>query len=147
MADPEIELHALHMRRFRSDPNRALASSAHELQQAAGLLQSHAARPDAVPTYGIALAHVEEAVDRLAAALDQMANAVAEWCGESDAVVEEPALPPEARALRWHLHAAAMSLRASEGACTTSREWARRLLVAVPDVDHDDQLARPAGSG
>jgi hypothetical protein len=128
MANATVRLHALLMRRFFSDTNHALASSAHELQQAAGTLQSHAARADAVPTYGTTLAHVEEAVDRLAVALDQMANAVAEWCGESDAVVEEPALPPEARALRWHLHAAAAGLRTSEASCTASREWTRRLL-------------------
>jgi hypothetical protein len=135
------------MRRFRSESNRTLASSAHELQQAAGTLQSHAARTDAVPTYGITLAHVEEAVDRLAVALDQMANAVAEWCGESEAVVEESALPPEARALRWHLHAAAASVRTSETACTASREWTRRLLDAVADVEHDGEPVRAAGSG
>jgi hypothetical protein len=147
MVDTTVQLHALHMRRFRSDPNHALASSAHELQQAAGRLQSHAARADAVSTYGITLAHVEEAVDRLAAALDQMAYAVAEWCGESDAVVEEPALSPEARALRWHLHAAAANLRTSEAACTASRDWTRRLLAAVPDEHEDDECTRRAASG
>jgi hypothetical protein len=133
MADATVGLHASHMRRFRSDPNQALASSAHELQQAAGTLQSNAARADAVPTYGVTLAHVEEAIDRLAVALDRMANAVSDWCGESDTIVAEPALPPEARALRWHLHAAAASLRTSEAACTATREWARRLPVAAPD--------------
>ena len=135
------------MRRFRTDPNRALASSAHELQQAAGTLQSHAARADAVPTYGITLAHVEEAVDRLAVALDQMANAVADWCDEPGAVVDEPALPPEARALRWHLQATAANLRKSEVACSASREWTRRLLAATPDSHDDDELSRRAAPG
>ena len=139
--------HGMHMRRFRSDPNRALASSAHELQCAGGTLQSHAVDADAVPTYGITLAHVEEAVDRLAVALDQMANAVAEWCEESDAVVQEPALPPEARALRWHLHAAAANLRTSEAACTASRDWTERLLAAATEPDFDDRLSRRAASG
>lgn len=147
MADATVGLHASHMRRFRSDPNQALASSAHELQQAAGTLQSHAARADAVPTHGITLAHVEEAIDRLAVALDRMASAVTDWCDETDSSVAEPALPPEARALRWHLHAAAASLRTSEASCTASREWARRLLDAAPDVHHDGRLARPAASG
>lgn len=100
-----------------------------------------------MPTYGITLAHVEEAVDRLAVALDQMANAVAEWCGESDAVVQEPELPPEARALRWHLHAAAASLRTAETACTASRDWTRRLLAALPDGECDVPVARRAASG
>jgi hypothetical protein len=143
MAETAAGIQAVHMRRH-SDPNRALATSAHALQQAAGTLQSHAARADAVPTHGVALAHVEEAVDRLAVALDQMANAVAEWCGESDAVVEEPALPPEARALRWHLQAAAANLRTSEAACAAGRDWTRRLLTVGPDTDEDDGQARAA---
>jgi hypothetical protein len=147
MAQAAVALHAVHMRRLHSNPNRALTSSAHELQQAAGTLQSHAARADGVPTYGIALAHVEEAVDRLSVSLDQMAIAVAEWCGGPDAVVEEPALPPEARALRWHLQAAATHLRTAEAACSASRDWTRRLLAAVPDGDYEERLVRQAGSG
>jgi hypothetical protein len=147
MADATVGLHASHMRRFRSDPNQALASSAHELQQAAGTLQSHAARADAVPTHGITLAHVEEAIDRLAVALDRMASAVTDWCDETDSSVAEPALPPEARALRWHLHAAAANLRTSEAACTASRDWTRRLLAAVPDEHQDDECTRRAASG
>jgi hypothetical protein len=78
MAKSALGLHAVHMRRLGPNPDRSLASSAHELQQAAGTLQSHAARADAVPTYGITLAYVEEAVDRLAVSLDQMVNAVAD---------------------------------------------------------------------
>ena len=135
------------MRRIAPNPNRALASSAQELQQAAGTLQSHAARADAVPTHGITLAHVEEAVDRLAVSLAQMANAVAEWCGESDAVVEERALPPEARALRWHLQAAATNLRTVEAACTASRDWTERLFAAVSDSDDERRLAGRTASG
>jgi hypothetical protein len=100
-----------------------------------------------VPTYGITLAHVEESLDRIAAALDQMANAVADWSGGSNAVVEEPALPPEARALRWHLHAAAANLRTSEAACTASRDWTRRLLAAEPPSDPHDAFERTAASG
>lgn len=146
MAKSALGLHAVHMRRLGPNPDRSLASSAHELQQAAGTLQSHAARADAVPTYGITLAHVEEAVDRLAASLDQMANAVAEWCGESDAVVEESALPPEARALRWHLQAAATDLRTAEAACCASRDWTRRLRATVPDGGYEGRLARRAAS-
>ena len=82
-----------------------------------------------MPTHAITLAHVEESLDRLAVAMGRMASAVAEWCGERGAIVEESVLPPEARALRWHLQAAADTLRESEVACTTSREWARRLLA------------------
>src|SRR6185436_14546691 len=91
------------MRRFRSNPDRALATSAHQLQRAGGTLQSHAGSPDAVPTHAITLAHVEEALDRMAVAMEQMANAVADWSGQPSAVLEEATLPPEARAVRWHL--------------------------------------------
>lgn len=119
-----------------TDPDRALAGGAHQLQRAAGTLQAQSGNPDAVPTHAIALAHVEEALDRIAVAMGQMANAVTEWCGEPGGVVEENLLPPEARALRWHLQAAADTLREAEVACTVSREWARRL--AVPAADESD---------
>jgi hypothetical protein len=119
----------MHTPLARSDPDRALATSAHELQRAAGTLQTHAANPHAVPTHEITLAHVEEALDRLGVAMEQMANAVADWCGEPSAIVEENALPPEARALRWHLQSVADKLRASEVACAISRDWTRQLLV------------------
>jgi hypothetical protein len=120
-----------------TDQDCALASSAHQLQRAGGTLQAHSGNPDTVPTHAITLAHVEEALDRLAVAMGQMANAVGEWCGERGAIVEENVLPPEARALRWHLQAAADTLRESEVACTVSREWARR-LHAVSATDEPD---------
>jgi hypothetical protein len=119
----------------RTNSHRALAGSAHQLQRSAGALQAHASDGNAVPTHGITLAHVEEAIDRLAVAMGQMASAVAAWCGEPDAVVEETALPPEARALRRHVYALAENLRASEVACTVSREWTRRLLSAAAADD------------
>ena len=100
-----------------------------------------------MPTYGIALAHVEEFVDRVSVALDQMANGVAEWRGEPGAVLEEPALPPEARALRWHLQAGAANLRTSEAACSASRDWTRPLLAAAAACDRDGPIARRAASG
>jgi hypothetical protein len=115
-----------------SDQDRVLATSAHHLQRAAGTLQTHAANPHAVPTHEITLAHVEEALDRLAVAMEQMANAVADWCGEPSAIVEDNALPPEARALRWHLQSVADNLRASEIACAISRDWTGQLLANPP---------------
>jgi hypothetical protein len=48
-----------------------------------------------------------QTVDRLAVAMEQMANAVADWCGEPSAIVQENALPPEACALRWHVQSIA----------------------------------------
>jgi hypothetical protein len=134
------------MRRFRSHPIPALTSSAHELQQAAATLPNHAVPADAMLTYGVTLGHVEQAVDRLAVALDQMAIAVGEWCEESDAAVQEAALPPEARALRWHLHGAAANLRTAEAACTASRDWTRRLLAAVLESGDDRTVAPQSAS-
>jgi len=71
-------------------------------------------------------------LDRLAVAMEQMANPVADWCGEPSAIVDENALPPEARALRWHLQSVADKLRDSELACASSRDWTRRLLGNPP---------------
>ena len=115
-----------------SDQDRALATSAHQLQRVAGTLQTHAANRHAVPSHEITRAHVEEALDRLAVAMEQMANAVADWCGEPSAIVEENALRPEACALRWHLQSIADKLRDSELACASSRDWTRRLLGNAP---------------
>jgi len=111
---------------FRSSPDRALATSAHQLQRAGGTLQSHAGSPDAVPTHANTLAHVEEALDRMAVAMEQMANAVADWSGQPSAGLEEAI---------------------SEEACASSREWTRRLLSAVPPRHFTSSLAsrkRPA---
>ena len=52
----------------------ALADRAHELQRAARHAQKHAAASDHVPELGAALAHIEEALDRLSVAMLQMAS-------------------------------------------------------------------------
>jgi len=80
-----------------SDRALTLAASAHQLQRAAGAVQTQAANPDAVPTHELTLAHVEETADRLAVAMEQMANAVADWCGEPRAIVEDNPPQPETR--------------------------------------------------
>jgi hypothetical protein len=108
----------------------ALADSAHELQRAAGHIQEHAAAADQVPALGITLAHVEEALDRLSVGMHQMANGVVAWTAEQGPSTDEDALPPQARALCFHLRAAADALRAPRAACTSSRIWTRRLLDA-----------------
>jgi hypothetical protein len=132
----------------RPDHGHHLAASAHQLQRAAGTLQKHAASPDAVPTLAATLAHVEESVDRLAVAMEQMANAVTDWCVEPGSVADETALPPEARALRWHLQSVADELRAAEDACGASRDWTHRLLGDVADTvdDADDSAATTNGA-
>jgi hypothetical protein len=115
----------------------ALADSAHELQRAAGHIQEHAAAADQVPALGITLAHVEEALDRLSVGMLQMANSVVEWTAEQGPSKDEDALPPQARALCFHLRAAADALRAPRDACSSSRIWTCRLL---------DGYAEPEGA-
>ena len=122
----------------------ALADSARELQRAAGHVQKHAAASDQVPTLGITLAHVEEAFDRLSVGMLQMANGVVEWSAEQGPSADEDALPPEARALCFHLRAAADALRAPMDSCTSGRVWTRRLLGAYPDPAHESELHRDA---
>jgi hypothetical protein len=61
-------------------------------------------------------------------ALLQIADAVVEWCGDEGPVVDESSLPPQARALCFHLRAVADALRAREQAYASSRLWTHRLL-------------------
>jgi hypothetical protein len=114
-------------------PAHALADSADELQRAARHLRKHAAAADQVPALGITLAHVEEALDRLMVGMMQMANDVVECSAEQGRSTDEDVLPPEARALCFHLRAAADALRAPRDACTSSRIWSGRMLVAHSD--------------
>jgi len=118
----------------------ALADGAHELQRAAGHVQKHAAAADQVPALGITLAHIEEALDRLSVGMLQMANSVVEWSAEQGLSADEDALPPQARALCFHLRAAADALRAPRDACTSSRVWTRRLLDAYSDPALESEL-------
>src|SRR4051795_865511 len=118
----------------------ALADSAHELQRAAGHVQKHAAAADQVPALGVTLAHVEEALDRLSVGMLQMANGVVEWSAAHGLSADEDALPPEARALCFHLRTVADALRAPRDACTSSRIWMRRLLDAHSDATLESEL-------
>ena len=87
----------------RQSIEHQLADSAHELQRAAGRLQKHAADADQVPALGSALAHVQEALDRLCVGMLQMANGVVDWVqhrwparrrGPPSAGSRGPLLPP-----------------------------------------------------
>jgi hypothetical protein len=116
-----------------------LVASAHALQRAAGDLQKHASAPEHVPSLGVTLAYVEEALDRLSVGMLQMANGVVEWCGDEDLPADEDILPPEARALCFHLRAVADALRVPQEACTSSRIWSRRLLSSHPHTEPESQ--------
>ena len=116
----------------RMDPDAStpayVAATASRLRRAAGELQQWAGSPDAVPGLPVTLAHVEEALDQLSVSLQFMAQAVPAWCCEEGAILDEEALQPEARALRWHLRAVADTLIDARDACPATCEWARRLL-------------------
>jgi hypothetical protein len=122
------------------DPRQALLTSAHELQLVAGALERDAGSARAVPSLPVAVAHVEETLDRLAIAMERMAHAVADWSGERRETDDEDALPPDARALCWHLRTTAHTLRSSRDACSASREWAERLLDGRLDTSDDGSL-------
>jgi hypothetical protein len=106
-----------------------LATGAYQLQRAAGDVLRDASAPDAVPALPVALAHLEEALDRLSISVVKTAQAVEEWPAAAE--TETATLSPEARALRWHLFHLATRLRSAQDACPETRGWARRLLHDV----------------
>jgi hypothetical protein len=107
-----------------------ITESAHELQRAAGWFQKRAADPGAVAALPVALAHVEEALDRLATAMVKASQAVEDVEEESGAA--SGALSPPARALQWHLCHVSTRLRGAGDACPDTRRWARALLADPP---------------
>jgi len=107
-----------------------VAASASRLGRAAGELQQWASSPDAVPSLPVALAHVEEALDRLAGSMQLMAASVQRWCSD-----DEGAVKPEPRALGHQLRAIADTLIDARDACPPACEWARR-LVGDDAVEH-----------
>ena len=117
-------------------PLGQVPATASRLERAADELRQRAGSPNAVPSLPATLAHIETALDQLAASMRLMAHAAAEWCGEDGARVEEHALPPEARALLWHLRAVADTLIESRDGCSATREWARRLLDEAAANSH-----------
>jgi hypothetical protein len=103
-----------------------VADSAHALQRAAGELQQRASGEETVPALPAALAHLEEALDRLSTSMVKTAEAVEDWAGDDEGV------PPDARALRWHLFHIATRLRGAQEACPDARRWAREVVASEP---------------
>ena len=125
MATPRFAAHGVRMPlSLRNRPE--LATGAHQLQRAAGGVLRDASAPDSVPALPVALAHVEEALDRLSTSMVVAAQAVEEWPGAAE--TDAATLSSDARALRWHLFHLATRLRGAEGACPDARRWARKLL-------------------
>ena len=112
-------------------PLGQVPATASRLERAADELRQRAGSPNAVPSLPVTLVSVEEALDQLAESMRVMAQAAAEWCAQDGANVDEDALQPEAQALLWHLRAVADMLVQSRAACSSTREWARRLLAAA----------------
>ena len=128
-----------------SQPPTDIADSAHQLQRAAGHVQQRASGPGAVTALPAALAHLEEALERLATGAIKSAQAVEDWESESDPALQ--ALSPPARALRWHLFHLSARLRGAQDACPDARRWARELL-REPEVEDaaQRQPAEPIGA-
>jgi hypothetical protein len=106
---------------------RALKAGALELQRAAGKVLKHACAAEDPDALGIALAHIEEALDRLSVGMLQAANAV------TAAHSDEPDgshLDPSADALCFHLRRMAERLREPQLACQSGRTWTRRMVAA-----------------
>jgi hypothetical protein len=117
---------------------QALKAGAHELQRAAGKVLTHACAAEDPHTLGVALAHIEEALDRLSVGMLQAANAATMGHGDS---TDGGHLEPSAEALCFHLRRTADRLREPQLACQSSRFWTRR-LVASASSDHE---ARASG--
>jgi hypothetical protein len=123
MAFPGARGHAEGMDATRSlTPGAAAAAEAVRL--AAHELQLRAGAADAVPDLPATLAHVEDAVSRLATAMQVTGEAVLQRSVDED---DRPT--PEARALSWHLYFLAARLRAAQEAGPAARDWALRLTT------------------
>jgi hypothetical protein len=105
-----------------------VAAAASRLRRAAGDLQRWVDTPDAVSSLPVALGHVEDALDQLATSMQLMARSVEGWRAEGDAIPDEDALQPEARALRHQLRTISDMLIDARDGCPAACEWARRLL-------------------
>jgi hypothetical protein len=123
-----------------------IADSAHQLRRAASAFQQHASSRESVPALPSALADLEETLDRLATSMAKTAQALEEWTGITDVDVARDTLPPEARALRWHLFHVAARLRSAQDACPDARRWARTLLAAHADQHRSLSPASHGGS-
>src|SRR5215213_6241241 len=120
--------------RSTDQDQQALKAGAHELQRAAGKVLEHAAAADDPATLGIALTHIEEALDRLSVGMLQAAHAVTVAQGSA----HESCVDPSAEALCFHLRLTAERLREPQLACESSRSWTRRLVAS--DVSGDRYL-------
>src|SRR5690242_17533010 len=98
---------------------RTATPSAEQLAVAAMSLRFSAAGPDALESLPATLAHVGDAVDDLASGMLVLAETVAKSAGLGTSL-DLDHLPPEERALSWHLHELAARLRAARASIATA---------------------------
>ena len=110
---------------------QALKAGAHELQRAAGKVLTHASAAEDPQTLGIAIAHIEEALDRLTVGMRQLSD-----LGHGDPA-DGGHLKPSAEALCFHLRLTADRLREPQLACQSSRFWTRRMIEPAPHAEAD----------
>ena len=117
---------------------QALKAGAHALQQAAGKVLRHAGAAEDPRTLGVALAHIEEALDRLSVAMLQAAHVVTSG---QEAAADGRHPTPSAEALCFHLRRTAERLHEPQLACESSRFWTRRMIASE---SHDEAARVPA---
>jgi nucleotide-binding universal stress UspA family protein len=115
-------------------PLGQVPATAARLNRAATEFRERAGSPSTVPRLPVTLAHLEDALDELAAVLRLLAEAAAEWCDTDDH--DECTLPPEAQALLWHLRSVASTLTDARDGCRIALRWAHQLLAhAAPQPE------------
>jgi hypothetical protein len=112
---------------------RPATAGAEQVASAAADLRHSLREPHALDTLPLTLANLESGIDELATCMVVLAQVVAESADQPETTLDLDHLPPEARALCWHLHEFAARLRAARAAGTTAREWAEELPPAPGD--------------
>lgn len=97
-----------------------VTASAERLADAAAVLRRNLVQPDAIESLSATLAQIAGTVDDLAGGVTVLAETVAKASGRPG--LEH--LPPEARALYWHLNEFAVRLRAARASAESARSWA-----------------------
>ena len=118
----------------RNENRRAATASAEQLADAAAILRRELHEPCAVEALPLTLAQIASAVDDLAGGVVVLAEAAAKSSGGSGTSPDLAHLPPQARALCWHLHEFAARLRAARASVATASSWAPAAAATRPSV-------------
>ena len=104
-----------------------MTASAGQPTEAAEVLRVALAPPHELDTLPETLSHVGDVIDELARGVLALDDAVARSSGLGDVGPHLDHLPPDARALSWHLHELASRLRAARASAETANHWSREL--------------------